>query len=176
MNSEEALSQLDFEQMVCDWYGRVFAYCRSQLRLRQDAEDATQETFVRGLGLMRRDRTIRTAGPWLRSVAHNVCVDTIRRKRIRDASSFEDETMAVRPGSSTEHQRIDDLDEQQSIVNAIHNLDDPLREVLMLHYYNSLTYEEIANWLGVARSTVNERLGKARRLLKDRLIDHQVFS
>ena len=63
-----------------------------------------------------------------------------------------------------------DQDEREHILFLIGNLPEELREVILLHYYQRMTYDELAEWLEVARSTVNERLSKARRLLKQQLL------
>ena len=53
------------------------------------------------------------------------------------------------------------------LVNA---LPDPLREIVLLHYYENMTYDQMAEWLDVARSTVNDRLSKARDMLKRQIL------
>jgi RNA polymerase sigma-70 factor, ECF subfamily len=152
------------EQLVSCWYGRVFALCQATLRSRADAEDAAQETFVRGLGQLEQVRSPQAIGAWFRGIARHVCVDTIRRDRIRQtpAGMVDDLPDATENAAVTR-------DEQEFLVGLIHELPETLREVVLLHYYENLTYDEMANWLGVARSTVNERLSKARALLKGKI-------
>jgi RNA polymerase sigma-70 factor (ECF subfamily) len=60
-------------------------------------------------------------------------------------------------------------DERAIIVQQVAAIPEDLREVVLLRYYEDLTYDEMARWLGVARATVNERLAKARALLRIRL-------
>ena len=60
------------------------------------------------------------------------------------------------------------------MIGLVHALPPQLRETILLHYYEDMTYDEIANWLGVARSTVNERLSKARKLLRLKLLSQEV--
>ncbi len=62
-------------------------------------------------------------------------------------------------------------DEQQQLIHLVHRLEEELREVVLLHYFDELTYDQIAQWLGIARSTVNERLAKSRHRLKTLLSD-----
>jgi RNA polymerase sigma-70 factor, ECF subfamily len=154
--------------LIDDWYGRIFAYCQSRLRIRSDAEDAAQETFVRALANIHRFNEANSQEAWLRTIAHHVCVDLIRRKSVRQAASIDVDHLTNPPIDNDI-----DIDQQQQIVNMIHSLDEPLREVILLHYYEELTYDQIASWLGVARSTVNERLSKARQSLRFQIIQQE---
>ncbi len=60
-------------------------------------------------------------------------------------------------------------EEREHVMHHIHALPEELREIILLHYYEQLTYDQMAQWLGVARSTVSERLLKARQLLREQL-------
>lgn len=159
-------------QWVRCWYGRVYALCQSKLRARADAEDATQETFLRGLASVDELKSPEAMGAWLRGIAHNVCVDVIRRNQVRKASGGDVSDLPGRADSEA----IARQDEQAYLVGLVHQLPDQYRETVLLHYYQDMTYDEIADWLGVARSTVSERLNKARRQLKHQLLSRRVVS
>lgn len=102
-------------------------------------------------------------GVWLRRIAGNVCVDLIRRNKVRQTSAADVESVA----------KVDDREtsktQREELVGFIQDLPEPLAEVIFLHYYDDMTYDEMAQWLGVARSTVNERLSKARKQLKQKI-------
>lgn len=153
--------QLDIQH----WYRRVYALCQSQLISPADAEDATQETFVRGLAGIGELRDKEAMGSWLRKIAHHVCVDMIRRKQVRQTSAADVQTVAESAGGDDPAAD----DEREYLIGLIHALPDALREIILLHYYEQMTYDEMAKWLCVARSTVNERLSKARQRLKQQL-------
>ena len=159
MNScDSSESQLVIQQ----WYRRVYALCRSRLVSVADSEEATQETFVRAIARSDDLKSIDALGAWLRQIAKNVCVDTIRRQQVRRAESFEDDI-----GSRDQGLRdADDKEDQDRLLHLVHSLPEVQREVILLHYYESMTYDEMAEWLGVARSTINDRLRKARHSLK----------
>jgi len=154
--------------LIRDWYGRVYALCQSKLRSQADAEDATQETFMRGLAGLEQLRSPDAIGGWLRGIANNVCIDVIRRNQVRQTCN---DNVADLPSPDDDtHAR----DTQDDLLGIVHNLPHPLRETILLHYYEEMTYDEIAIWLGVARSTVNQRLSKARSLLKRKLLSQEV--
>ena len=154
---------------IQQWYRRVYAQCQAMLISQADAEDATQETFLRGISRMHELRSAASVGSWLRGIAHHVCVDTVRRKEVRKTTRQPVEQCS--PSSADDPQDCVQRDEQtRHLVGLIHKLPESLREVILLHYYDEMTYDEMAQWLGVARSTVNERLGKARKLLRRELL------
>ncbi len=104
-------------------------------------------------------------GGWIRQIARNVCVDMIRRQKVRATVPVEiDEVACVDLEEAIQRES------REQIVRLIHALPEPLRETILLHYYDDMTYDQMASWLNVARSTVNERLSKARRLLKQQLM------
>lgn len=146
------------------WYRRVFAFCHSRLISPADAEDATQETFVRALARLHELRSPAAMGGWLRQIAHHVCVDTIRRQRVRQTSPANLDEVAGIPSEAACAR-----ESREQLVRLVHSLPESLREIILLHYYESMTYDQMAIWLNVARSTVNDRLSKARSLLKKQL-------
>jgi RNA polymerase sigma-70 factor, ECF subfamily len=103
-------------------------------------------------------------GGWLRQIAHNVCVDTIRRQKVRQTSPVNLDEVA---GVATES--TGGRESREHLVRLVHALPESLREIVLLHYYDNMTYDQMAAWLNVARSTVNDRLSKARQLLKQQL-------
>ena len=130
----------------------------------EDAEDAAQETFLRAIRGMHRLRDPNAVGGWLRSTAHHVCVDVVRRQH---SDAYEKQDVANVPA------RAQDDATQDELIVLIHSLPDTLREPVLLHYYENMTYDQIADWIGVARSTVNERLSKARHQLRRQLITQE---
>ena len=165
-NADRPSDHDELQKVVDIWYGRVLAACHARLASRQDAEDAAQETFARYLTRVADGQPVGCTAAWLRSVAHNVCVDLLRRRRVRHAECLsEDRCVSLDEGSGL----IEQQDDAQRLHEIIAELDVPLREVILLHYYNTLSYDEIAAWLQIARSTVNERLKRARETLKNRL-------
>lgn len=159
----ETQSQSHNHQLdISVWYRRVYALCQSKLISQSDAEDAAQETFVRGIARLGDLRSQDAMGSWLRGIARNVCVDLIRRNKVRQTSGEPIETLAAKTKSLT--------CESKQLIAYIGQLPEPLREVVLLHYYEEMTYDQMAKWLDVARSTISERLSRARKILKQKMI------
>ena len=89
----------------------------------------------------------------------------IRRNRRQRTSPHATDVSA--PDDS---QTAQDWEEQRRLIDLVHQLPEVSRNTILLHYFESMTYGEIAGWLWVARSTVNERLSKGRQKLKQQLL------
>jgi RNA polymerase sigma-70 factor, ECF subfamily len=163
-NHEKTICQLDIQF----WYRRVYALCQSRLVSSSDAEDATQEIFVRALSRIHELRSHEALGGWLRQIAHHVCVDLIRRQVVRATVPIEIDEV---PSFGGDEAILNDS--RKHILRLIYALPETLRETILLHYYEEMTYDQMAAWLNVARSTVNERLCKARQILKQQLMTEQ---
>ncbi len=156
--------EAQLEQLVERWYGYVFAYCFAHLHSREDAEDAAQETFARWIRRTDHEAILRP-DHWLRATAKHICVDQVRRNKIRSTTELPiDLAEPMTPSAQFEQ-----ADDQAQLLRVLSELEFSLREVILLHYFNALSYDDMATWLGVARSTVSERLSKARHALRTSL-------
>lgn len=127
---------------------------------KQKAEDVCQDVFIRLL----------TKGPqieaghekaWLLKVALNRCRDLWRAawvKRVVLGSP----AMDCIPGPDA----IAELDEKSELMEAVHRLPAPFREVILLHYYQGYGISEIAAMLSLPEGTISSRLSRARKKLE----------
>lgn len=138
----------------------VYRVCYGVLTNAQDAEDATQETFVR---LMRYDGTFdgdEHVKAWLIRVATNVCKDVLKSaERKRRAAEALDEV--PEPAAPAE--------EQDTTLEVVLGLPERLRDVVYLYYYEGYTSAEIARMLDRRASTVRNTLAEARAVLREKL-------
>lgn len=144
--------------------GRVHALCLRMARDRSEAEELTQETFVRvweRLGSFRGDSAFST---WLHRVTVNVVIAELRRRgrwRERLAAREDDEVGAAKPGFSEGG----DLD----LERAIAGLSPQARLVFLLHDVEGYKHGEIAELTGLAVGTSKAHLHRARLLLREGL-------
>jgi len=161
------------ERALTHWIERLtpglvrlsFGICRD----RQRAEDVVQEAFVR-LWKTPPDGGEPAISSWMRSTVHNLSVSLIRRKRrtwtiIDDSGSARD----VRAGLPEEGVEL--REDLSRIAEALERLDPDKRAMIMLRVNEGLSYEAIANHLGVPIGTVMSRLNRARLALLDELGD-----
>jgi RNA polymerase sigma-70 factor (ECF subfamily) len=157
-----------YGDLVRRWFRRVLALCQARLYSTADAEDAAQETFVRGYTELAHLSQVEQFGPWLRTIAARICVDHVRsRRRTESLNGFTDppHSSALRPDLLVEKS-----EERTTILKQLHTLPEEYREVILLHYFDEMTYDDMACWLGLARATVNERLARGRDMLRRRLL------
>src|SRR4051794_4154738 len=162
------------EALVCRWSARVMAICHARVGNRHAAEDLAQESLLRGMrGLQTLDEPEKF-GPWLCGIATRVCLDWRKAKQTSQvpftslaAGSWTDE-MAASSAESAESQ-VSRADELRQLMIEVESLPESHREVLMLFYYQEMSYREIADALGVSTATINARLTQARAMLRERL-------
>jgi RNA polymerase sigma factor (sigma-70 family) len=139
---------------------RLFAYVRQMLssHSRQDAEDVLQDVFVRAFGSLRSDSRAINVRAWLYRVAHNRCIDHLRRPHPPAAEIFE---MSRKPllDPVEEAQRRDDL---KRLVGDLGRLPDQQRSALLMREIDGLSYLELADSLDVTVPAVKSLLVRAR--------------
>ena len=142
-----------FGQLARRYYASMVAVAYSILADHQLAEDAAQEAFARALTSLSKLRKPDKFAPWLAQICRNVAKDMVAAKsrpiNPRDLSGAPDSN---KPDDSIEVVR-----------RAIEQLNVSAREVIVLRYYNGLSYEEISSVLGISRATINGRLTRAKR-------------
>jgi RNA polymerase sigma-70 factor (ECF subfamily) len=149
----------------------VLAVCHSRIRCWHTAEDLAQETLLRGLEalgtLADRDRF----GSWLRGIATRVCLDWLKKKESAQVpfTALGDHPPDVPGRGPSPDGALEGADEQRRLLDQVNDLDDDCREILLLYYYQDVTYADLAKFLGVSAATVNARLTKARAILREKL-------
>jgi RNA polymerase sigma-70 factor (ECF subfamily) len=154
----------------------IFHIAVKIVRNAEEAKDLVQETFIKAFGSLKTyDSTFRFS-TWLYKIAANCSIDSIRKRRI-DALSL-DKPVATKDGDVqmevpdfTFHPERDLFDKRRrfGIEEAIEDLPDKYREVIILRHKEDKAYEEIANLLKVPVGTVKARIFRARELLKKKL-------
>jgi RNA polymerase sigma factor (sigma-70 family) len=139
---------------------RLFAYVRQMLSScsRQDAEDVLQDVFVRAYGALRNDNREMNVRAWLYRVAHNRCIDHLRRPVPPAAEIFEVSRKPLHDPVE-EAQRRDDL---RRLVADVGQLPEQQRSALLMREIDGMTYADLANALDVTVPAVKSLLVRAR--------------
>jgi RNA polymerase sigma-70 factor, ECF subfamily len=162
-----------YGELARRWAPRVMAVCHARVRCETSAADLAQETLLRGFRDLRTLRSPEKFGPWLRGIAQRVCLDWLKAK----AQSQVPFTQLTAGGAPQEllsrgdevAAAVERADEVRRLMAEVDLLSENHREVLMLFYYDEMSYREVAELLGVSTATVNARLNEARAMLRDRL-------
>ena len=150
-------------------YQRIFRYIVGMVHDTTEAEDLTQETFLRAF---RNRNTLRDEGAqtaWLYRIATHVCLDRLRqyaRRAPKESDTDINEVEVAEPGTPS-LQKIIEQDEMSTCVQGyLNRLPDSYRAVILLHDMHDLTAVEIAGLLSESLATVKIRLHRARIKLR----------
>ena len=150
----------------------LFRFCRRALPTREDAEDATMDIFAK---LMRDNRLqqydqSRSFTAWLYKVAANHCWDTLRRRKSRQDKETEDlENVPLEHPDPNQLDRLIEQKTSEEVRRALDKLGSRARMALVMRYYSDMSYDEIADALGVRRAFVGVVLLRARHDLRTAL-------
>ena len=147
-------------RVIHDRYrARLFAYTRQMLPgSRSDAEDALQDVLLRAYGALRADDRPVTLRAWLYRVAHNRCVDHLRRPANQPTGELFDNLSSLHDPLA-DIQRRDDL---RRLVADVRRLPSQQRSALLMRELEGLSYAELADALGVTIPSVKSLLVRAR--------------
>ncbi len=166
-----------FGEIVRRWERRIFALAYGMLGSVEDARDATQETFIAAFRNLRGFRGEAKVSSWLHRIAVNQCITRQRRARVRAETPLEDDAEGVGKqfAVASEHSpaRVaESVERTEAVRRAVGALPPELREVIVMKEFEELTFQEIADTLGVPLSTVKSRLYTALKQLRLRLEKH----
>jgi RNA polymerase sigma-70 factor, ECF subfamily len=160
-------------------YQRIFRYVVSMVRDIKEAEDLTQETFLRAYRHRDslRDEGAQTA--WLYRIATHACLDRLRqyaRRGPMESDTDLDQVEVPEPDTPSLQKTIERDEMSECVQSYLTRLSDSYRAVILLHDMHEQTSPEIAQLLGVPLSTVKIRLHRARLKLKVALEADCAFS
>ncbi len=153
---------------------RVFALIRSQGVDPELAEEITQSTFATMAAKLREYSEVGRFEAWLFRIAMNRLRDEMRRRK-RQASAMDDETLIALAGTAPEERANDPAEatEIRALRRAMADLSDADREVIQLRHYGGLSFRQIAETLGQPLGTVLARQHRALQKLADLIDKHQ---
>jgi RNA polymerase sigma-70 factor (ECF subfamily) len=163
-----------YAELVRRWTPRVLAVCHARVGRAGAAEDLAQEALLRGYRALGTLTHPERFGAWLHGIALRACLDWLKARE-RSTVAFS----ALGPGRDPDgfmHPRdgrdvpdLDRDDERRRLLAEVEALPPEYRTVVMLYYYENVTYRELAETLGVSTATINARLTRARAILRARL-------
>lgn len=175
-----------FNEVVDRYKTKVYNYLLRMMGNAADAEDLTQEVFVRLFTSLDSFRSQASLNTWLFRIAGNLCIDHFRRAKKHRAIAFSlDEPHDAESAESGSrqayevpdmtyepHRVAESAETAQQIQQALGQLPEKLRAVLILHDIEGLPYDEIAQIAGCPLGTVKSRLFNARLQLRQRLTNY----
>lgn len=150
-----------FDVFVRKYYKDILKYCIYHCPDTSNAEDLTQETFLRFFEKLSDYRYMGKTQNYLYTIAGNLCRDSY--KKIRECMLEEQSLNKQERGHPPETDRILN---RLTIKTALYRLPDQLREVIILYYFQDLKLTEIANTLQISLPLVKYRIKQAKTHLE----------
>ena len=167
-----------FEELVARHRDKIYARAYSMMRNEEEANDLSQEAWVKGWQRLRQFQGESSFGTWMTRIVINLCLDQLRKQKRQRTESIEamDEesggverqmpVITVNPTAGLERGEL-----RQRIDRALGQLSYEHRTVLVLHEFEEMEYRQIAKTMGCSIGTVMSRLFYARRKLAALLAD-----
>ena len=160
------------EDLVRDYSRLVYRIAYAVVRSHHDAEDATQETFMRVLRYSSKLRDVENPKTWLARIAWRVAVDRSKKRRDKHEVPLDDSdnrgaeipSQAIGPDDTVHTARLGIV-----IEKLVTTLPTKLREPLILSTLEEMSTPEVAATLGINEAAVRSRLFRARQILKEKL-------
>jgi len=153
-----------FEEVVRRYQRRVYGVARRIVRSHAVADDVAQEAFLRAWRSLDRFDLGRPFGPWVCRIAANLAVNHVRSPRAREDPLPEGPGETATTAGDPLHSLLD-RESQEVLDRALDELSADQRAVFVLRTVEEMSYQEIAEALGVQPGTVMSRLFRARERL-----------
>lgn len=166
-----------FEELVVRYERKVYAIAYRFMGNREDANDLSQEAFIkayRNINKFRKDSSFFT---WMCRIVSNVCKDELRKIK-RKPQTYLDEDVWLEEGSvskqvkdnePTPEQAYEKVELNNYLQSLLNQLKPEYRMVIILREIEGYSYDEISELLNVSLGTVKSRISRARKALKEKI-------
>ena len=155
-----------FSVLVERYETKIIRYAKKFLFNYEDAEDRTQEVFIKAYINIQSFDTSKRFSPWLYRIAHNEFINAIKKKSREPLPLFEPDVLFPHfVSKENADKEINEKELRSALDNCLDKLNPRYREPLVLYYFEELSYKEIADVLRIPISTVGIRLQRGRKKL-----------
>lgn len=162
---------MDINEQFCEnvrmCEGAMYALARSMMKNDQDAADAISESILKAYRNIDQLKNFHAFKSWMLKIVNNTCLDMLRKRRytvdIEEQYDLEDD-------SSNQ-----DVSMQLAVRDAVEQLNQPYRTVVVLYYFESLSLFEISKVTGSSVGAVKTQLSRARGMLRNSLNKEDFF-
>lgn len=154
-----------FQEIFSDYQDRIYNCVYRLMGNAEDANDLTQETFLRAYAALPKIKGELKVGPWLYRIATNLCMDQLRRRRLIRWEPWDVFTSIFHPRHVARDNPEQDAVRHESrelVQRVLERLSPKYRTCLVLREYDGLSCQEIAEIMGSTRSAVKSLLFRAR--------------
>ncbi|MTI49499.1 RNA polymerase sigma factor [Sporosalibacterium faouarense] len=183
MNEEHIIAELKkqnkqvFAQLVDMYKNRIFSMAYKYTNDYIESQDLAQEIFLKVYKEIKGFKGNSKLSTWIYRVGVNTCLDWKRKKSKTKLTSFDvlDEYLdrmqieELRDTDKEPERKVIDLEKHKEIHKTIYEMSDIYKNVVIMYHFNDMSYEEIAEALDIPKKTVETRLYRARKILKNQL-------
>lgn len=161
-----------FGELITRFESKLKRYGRKFLSSPDEIGDLVQDVFIKAYtNIQSFDASLRFS-PWVYRIAHNTFANELRRKGRHGMSLFDaDAILPLIPASETTDAPVLEEEIKRDIDELLGSLSPKYREVIVLHYLEELSYQEIGDVLQISAPAVGVRLTRARKQLRDAYIE-----
>lgn len=164
----------DLDEWYRQYHRDVFAYIGYQVRSRQDAEDIAQEVFVRVLLGVDRFQGLSSPKTWILTIARRTVVDWYRKKRLKNLFSLS-QAEDLASDEQSAYELVERHAKEAALTDALRQLKQDMRDVVVLRMIQELSTEETAQVLGWTSAKTRTTLHRAMKKLQERLGEDPLF-
>ena len=163
-----------FEQVFKTHFKRLHAYAFTILRDEVEAEEIVQQVFFK---LWERNENLSLSGSvsaYLYRAVHNESLNYLKHQKVRSNHQLH---VAYNMKNEVEHpaKKVIAGELEKKIHSALNELPEQCRTIFQMSRFDELKYREIADKLGISVKTVENQMGKALKLLREKLVDFLIF-
>jgi RNA polymerase sigma-70 factor (ECF subfamily) len=158
-----------FEILVERYKKLVFNTAYRMMCSREEAEDITQEAFIRIYNSLSRYNPEYKFSTWALKITTNLCLDNLRKRKGETVPI--DEQFNLCDDELTPEEQYLRKENQKKVLEAINKLPEKYKEFIILFHHRNLSYQEIMDITGESLTIVKNRLYRARQMLKEYLIN-----
>ncbi len=167
--------QAQLEQPYTEYFQKMFLVAVGVLRDEETAKDAVHDVFLRLVPHLDEldDKSPAVMKSYLATMTRNRAIDIIRRARLIRIDDLEEMAYTLEDKEVPPADQVISADSFQRLVGYLDRLSDTYRQVCRLHYLHGMKENEIAELLGIPQKTVNTRIFRGKKKLKEMIDSEQ---
>ena len=171
LNEAKQNDKKAWEKLVTENENLVYHIAYRMMQNEEEAKDISQEIFIKIYRNLQKFDEKSAFSTWIYRIAVNTCIDALRKKKGKEAVSWEEQTQnqketIVDITVETPEEAYLQKEKQMQIMDMIQNLSPEYKAVLLMRDMENMTYGEIAECLSVSLGTVKSRIARAREQFK----------
>lgn len=156
-----------YGELITRFEAKLKRYARKFLNTRHEIDDLVQDVFIKSYTNIQSFDTSQRFSPWIYRIAHNTFVNELKRKQRGSFILFDADTILPQlPAKEMADDSALEVELREDIDSLLIEIPVKYREILVLYYFQELSYREIGEVLQIPTTTVGVRMNRGRTKLK----------